>query len=549
MKLRIAIAGHVDHGKSTLLGRLMAEVGAVSENRLKALPTLEGIADYAQLLDALQDERSQGITIDSARAHFRIEAREFLFLDNPGHLDFVTSMVSGSSNADAAILVLDAVSGIQENTRFHAGVLKLLGISSVALVLTRLDLVRNPQNLLKEYSQEVGKFMDIAATIPTSAYTGEGILHPFSWHPGKTLKDWLLGLTSQKVVSQRPLRFSVQGVEKDEANQRTVLGMVEEGVLRKGQKILFFPSGRSTEVATIPSWPEKDLSEANAVQASAMTMSDEIYVRRGEVGVDPEGTLPEISSRLQATVFWMGPEPLSDRLALHFRSHTFMSRVIGLRILGEERPVLSRGIARVEISLQDIAVLEEDSDSFLSRFALEMEGVIWGGGRIEKVFKDPAMKTLNPQRRALRAQRFIPSSISVQDKARRFRQKCGVLVITGARDSGKKPLAMELERLLFERGHHPCFFSAGNFLYGLREAQSRELRLEGEHLESLLDFLEMLGMSGCLTLFTIVDLSPFQHQMLKRRLGEENVLLISTDENPGASQALEVLQEEGFIWS
>ncbi|MCB9211413.1 MAG: 50S ribosome-binding GTPase, partial [Ignavibacteriales bacterium] len=264
--MNIVIAGHVDHGKSTVIGRLLADTNSLPDGKLEFIRHQCEINarpfEYAFLLDALKDEQSQGITIDSARVFFKTVKRDYIIIDAPGHIEFLKNMVSGAARAEAALLVIDANEGVQENSRRHGYMLSMLGIKQIAVVVNKMDLVKYSkevfEGIVNEYSEFLKSIGVVAKTyIPVSGREGDGIAaltEPISWFNGNTVLEVLDDFEKEKPALEKPFRMPVQAVYKFTNmgdDRRIIAGTVETGSLNVGETVVFYPSGKKSKVKSI----------------------------------------------------------------------------------------------------------------------------------------------------------------------------------------------------------------------------------------------------------------------------------------------------------
>lgn len=313
--LKIVIVGHVDHGKSTLIGRLFHDTGMIPETRVAEIAATcdrQGRSfEYAYLMDALEEERDQNVTIDTAQTFFKTDKRPYVIIDAPGHKEFLKNMITGAASADAAILLLDGVEGVREQTRRHAYLLSLLGIRQVVVAVNKLDMADYDRQVFQRAENDIRAFLhtlDIvpSCVIPISAREGDNIAFPgerMTWYHGPTILQALDGFANVRVEDGLPFRFPVQDVYKWE-NDRIYAGRVETGQVRVGDQVTFLPSGRQTEVASIRLWPRDDLQQAQAGQSVGFTFVDELFVERGEV-LARSDDLPTAVGEIRASLFWL----------------------------------------------------------------------------------------------------------------------------------------------------------------------------------------------------------------------------------------------------
>lgn len=323
-QMNIVIVGHVDHGKSTLVGRILADTESIDPNKIKQVREIcerQGKRfEYAFLLDALEAERDQGITIDAARCFFRSERRDYIIIDAPGHIEFLKNMISGAARAEAAVLLIDADEGVQENSRRHGYMLSLLGIKQVVVAVNKMDLVDYDRSvfdgIVDEYTAFLGEIgIEPAAFIPISALAGDNITSPSNrmpWFDGPATLTAIDRFEKAPPPEDRPLRLPVQDVYKFNRQgdtRRIIAGRVTSGAFSVGDTVLFVPSNKRTRVASIEGFNLPEQHTAVAGQSTGLTTTEQIYVGRGEVMCHPDSA-PQISNRVRANVFWLGRRPL-----------------------------------------------------------------------------------------------------------------------------------------------------------------------------------------------------------------------------------------------
>ncbi|MHB9133358.1 MAG: sulfate adenylyltransferase subunit 1 [Armatimonadota bacterium] len=318
--MNIVIVGHVDHGKSTLVGRLFYDTDSLPEGRYDAVARVcEETGkqfELAFLLDALEEERDQGITIDTAQAQFHSSQRDYVLIDAPGHKEFLKNMVSGAASAEAALLLIDAAEGVQEQSRRHGYLLHLLGIRQVVVVINKLDLVDYAQDIYEEVKREYLGFLGRLgvhpqSVIPISARDGDNVVTRSAnmpWYDGPTIVEALDTFTARPPQEAQPLRFPVQDVYKFD-ERRIIAGRIESGTITVGDEILFSPSGRRGVVKSIERWnsPQSDLAIAG--ESVGITLTEQLFIERGEI-VSHVQNAPVVSPALLANIFWLGDRHL-----------------------------------------------------------------------------------------------------------------------------------------------------------------------------------------------------------------------------------------------
>ena len=320
-QLKIVIVGHVDHGKSTFVGRLFHDTGKLPEGKLEELQAAArrrgAPFEWANLMDGLQAERDQNITIDTAQIWFRTARRQYVIIDAPGHKEFIKNMVTGAASAEAALLVVDANEGIQEQSRRHGYLLHLLGIRQLAVLVNKMDLRNYSQerfddivSQFRPFLQSVG--LEPRAFVPMAAKSGDNIASSspnMPWWKGPTVLETLDDFQVGRPPANQPLRFPVQDVYRFD-ERRILAGRVESGTLRVGDRLVFSPTSKVSVVKSIERWNAPAAELAQAGESIGITLTDQIFVARGAVAAlesDPPYELAKFSAR----VFWLGRTPLA----------------------------------------------------------------------------------------------------------------------------------------------------------------------------------------------------------------------------------------------
>ena len=449
-RMGIVIVGHVDHGKSTIIGRLLADTGSLPEGKLEQIKDLCARTskpfEYAFLLDALKDERAQGITIDAARVFFRTPKRRYLILDAPGHVEFLKNMVTGAARAEAALLVLDAGEGIQENTRRHAYLLSMLGVRQIAVLVNKMDLVGGSQAAFDAFARELTTFLgsvglEPAAIIPVTGRDGDNLATrsaTMTWYAGPTVLETLDAFRSQGEAVDGPFRMPVQAVFKftnDGDDRRIVAGTVESGRLRVGDEVVFHPSGKRTRVKSLEGFNRIAPSDVEAGESAGFTLAQQIYVTRGEVATLAHEPQPVSATRLRASVFWLGQRPLevgrsytlklgTARVSVHLEH---IERVLDASTLDAETDrttVVRNEVADCVLRLRHPIAFDRAADlAATSRFVIVDNFSISGGGVVRDALPD-----VDARRGVHRAE----ESVALRP---------AVLWLTGERGTGKSSLA------------------------------------------------------------------------------------------------------------
>ena len=449
-RMGIVIVGHVDHGKSTIIGRLLADTGSLPEGKLEQVKDLCARTskpfEYAFLLDALKDERAQGITIDAARVFFRTPKRRYLILDAPGHVEFLKNMVTGAARAEAALLVLDAGEGIQENTRRHAYLLSMLGVRQIAVVVNKMDLVGCRQEAFDAFARDLGDFLETidmkpAAIIPVIGREGDNLATrsaEMSWYTGPTVLEALDAFRSQGEAVDGPFRMPVQAVFKftnDGDDRRIVAGTIDSGRVRVGDEVVFHPSGKRTRVKSLEAFNRVAPSVAGAGESAGFTLAQQIYVTRGELATLAHEPQPVTATRIRASIFWLGVRPLevgrnytlklgTARVSVHLEHIDRVLDASSLEAVTGRTAVLRNEVADCVLKLRQPIAFDRASElAATSRFVIVDNYSISGGGVVREA--------------------LAPSEVHaapVSDRAT-VALRAGVLWLSGERGAGKSALA------------------------------------------------------------------------------------------------------------
>jgi len=403
--VRIVVVGHVDHGKSTLIGRLLSETGSLPDGKLdelKAVSARRGMPfELSFLLDALQTERDQGITIDTSQIRFRTPSRDFVLIDAPGHAEFLRNMITGASQADAALLIVDAVEGVREQTLRHAYLLNLLGIRQVVVVVNKMDRVGYDGGRFREIDAKIvgqleGFGLTPAAVIPISARYGDGVVArttAIEWYRGPTVIESLDRFAPARPATASSLRLSVQAVYRFD-DRRIVAGRIQSGVVAVGDEIAVAPSDKRAVVRSIEAWPSKSVEphQAGAGQSVGITLDRELFIARGDLITHADNPAP-LGRRLTAQIFWLHDSPLTAGTSLTVRIGTAETRGVIMAITNAFDPgdlaaancaaIAQNHVGEVEIALVTPIVADVYANNpRTGRVVLDFDGRITGGGLV-----------------------------------------------------------------------------------------------------------------------------------------------------------------------
>lgn len=426
-RMDIVIVGHVDHGKSTVIGRLLADTGSLPEGKLESIREFcarnARPFEYAFLLDALKDEQAQGITIDTARTFFKSDKRDYVIIDAPGHIEFLKNMVTGAARAEAAVLVIDAKEGIQENSKRHGYLLSMLGIKQIVVAVNKMDLVGYSREAFENIRDEYVAFLArIGATprffVPLAAFPGENMVKPsekMPWYKGPDLLSAVDAFEKAPTRADQPFRMPVQDVYKFTArgdDRRITAGRVESGTLRVGDKVVFYPSLKSSTIKSIEAFNAPARDSVDAGVSTGVTLTSQLYVGRGEIMARADETPPQVADRLRANLFWMGRAPLrmgKDYLLklgsakVPARLERINYKIDASESGGEATTDLVERHDVADVVLQLRKPIAFDPTSLLEatgRFVIVDDYEIAGGGIVREGLADEARKAAEAERAA-----------------------------------------------------------------------------------------------------------------------------------------------------
>ena len=503
--MRIVIVGHVDHGKSTLVGRLFHDTGSLPDGKLdqiKAMCERRGMPfEWAFLMDAFQSERDQGITIDTAQIWFKTPRRDYTIIDAPGHREFIKNMITGASSAEAAVMLIDASQGVQQQSRTHAFLLGLLGIRQIVVVVNKMDLAGCAEAAFAAIKAEYVRYLgDIGIVpnfvIPAIARDGDNLVHRserMNWYQDATLISALDSFRSQGELASLALRFPIQDVYKFD-DRRILAGRIASGRLTVGDRLLFSPSNKVAHVKSIEAWNAAQPDEAGPGQSIGITTDEQIFVERGEIA--SHETHPPIETNVfRGRLFWLGKKPMvrGDAYRLRLQTRDVQVIVEAIDAIYDPDALTSRPADKVErneiadVVLRSYAMLAldaADQNPRTGRFVLGDGANIVAGGTI-------SMRDYPDQRKLVTAKSTnitaVAHRVTHPQRVARNGHKGGVLWFTGLSAAGKSTIAMAVEQELFRRGYQTYVLDGDNVRRGLNsnldfspEDRAENIRRVGE---------------------------------------------------------------------
>lgn len=525
--MRVVIVGHVDHGKSTLVGRMFHDTGQLPDGKLEAIQEMcrkRGMPfEWAFLMDSLKAERDQGVTIDTSQIWFRHDDRQYVIIDAPGHREFIRNMVTGASNADAALLMIDADQGVRRQSRHHGYLLQLLGVREVAVAVNKMDLVDYDPARFREIESEYRAYLEgIGVTprqiIPISAREGDNVAQRSSsmdWYDGPTVIETLAEFTPPQPATGQPLRMPLQDVYKFD-DRRILAGRVESGSLAVGDELIFSPSNRTTRIATIEGWnTDGDIRHAEAGQSIGITLEEQIFVERGEIASHFENA-PVETDVFHLRLFWLVDTPLEigTRYGLKLGPRQLdatierIERVIDVDALSDHAAgqVTRDEIADVVVRSSQLVALDPHDDlPHTGRAILFDRHRTLAGGVI-------SMGSYPDQREqvTVRASNLTEVDHDVDNarRAARNRHRPGVLWFTGLSGAGKSTLAMALERRLFDEGYQVYVLDGDNVRTGLNANLGFSPEDRAENIRRVGEVAALLADAGMIVISAFI--SPYR---------------------------------------
>jgi bifunctional enzyme CysN/CysC len=542
--LRFITCGSVDDGKSTLIGRLLHDTRQVFDDQLSAVAndsrrwgTTGDVPDLALLVDGLQAEREQGITIDVAYRYFQTPRRKFIVADCPGHEQYTRNMATGASTADAAVVLVDAEKGVRVQTRRHTHIVSLLGVQNVILAVNKMDRINYDK---ARFEAIAGEFVAYAhklgvanvEVIPVAALVGVNVVNRGAetpWYNGRTLLEALEGIEVARAEALKELRFPIQLVSRPDANFRGYAGTIASGEIAVGDEVLALPSRRTSKVREITT-ADGPLEKAGTHQAVTVVLENEIDLSRGDVLVHPEHR-PTLARTFDAHLIWMGEAPLLPGKRYEFKiGHRYVRGLIDSiqhRIdvndlsTREAEALDLNGLARVRVALEEPVAIDDyklsrATGSFIIIDLLHF-GTVGAGmviaptGQLAKTSSDVVWQ---------------PTRVTAAIRANQKSQKPCVVWFTGLSGAGKSTLANALEQALVQRGHHSYLLDGDNVRHGLNKDLDFSEAARAENIRRIGEVSALFVDAGLIVITAFI--SPFRadRNKIRDRIGDDNFIEI-----------------------
>lgn len=534
-QMKIVIVGHVDHGKSTLVGRLFHDTGSLPEGKFEQITAMckkRGMPfEWSFLMDALQAERDQGITIDTTQIWFKTPRRDYVIIDAPGHKEFLKNMVTGAASSEAALLIIDAKEGVKEQSKRHGYLLHLLGVQQVAVLVNKMDLVGYSEERFKEIEAEYRAYLKGLGVeprffVPVSAREGDCMIaHStnMAWYKGPTVVDALDRFTPTPAVHHLPLRLPVQDVYKFD-ERRIIVGRIESGSLKVGDSIVFSPTNTPATIASIEAFGAAEQPQvAYAGQSVGITLTDQIFVERGHVAHHTHDE-PKLGNQFRARLFWLGHEPLAKgkRYKVKLGTAELMAevkdieQVVNTDTLAHEQAeaVQRNAVAEVVFRIRGMAALDDfTANARMGRFVVVDGYDVAGGGIIDT----EGMPDLRVKHGKVKSTNIthVDQRVTAQSRALYNGHTGGILWLTGLSGSGKTTLAMELEQRLFAKGYQVYVLDGDNVRSGLNSDLGFAPQDRAENIRRVGEVAALFAQAGVIVITAFI--SPYAEDRRRAR--------------------------------
>ncbi|MDC3176384.1 adenylyl-sulfate kinase [Alphaproteobacteria bacterium] len=530
--LRVIIVGHVDHGKSTLIGKLLSDLNQIQEekiNDIKKICKTRGLKfEWAFLLDALKTERDQGITIDTTQIFFKSDIRNYVFIDAPGHKEFLKNMVTGATSAQLAILIIDGLEGIQEQTKRHVYLLSLLGIKNVIVVINKMDLINYDQNKFADLETQIKSYLKsinikIMAIIPVSAWNGDNIVRKKSlrWYVGNTLLEVLDQFKDKAVNHLKPLRFVVQDIYKID-EKRILVGRVESGKLKNKSEYVISPSNTKVSIKSFQIWPKSTKNEYVSGECIGLELNEKIFVEKGNV-ISEITKPPSLVNIFEARIFWFSNQRLHTNKKYKIKINTTdyditfskIKKIINIDDLTEKKndDVQKNNVADVLIESESILCLDNfELVNNTGKFSLIDQFEVVGGGVVKSANKSDLIDSNLNINENVKSEDFFVNEI---DRILKVGHRPGILWLTGLSSSGKSTIAKEVEKKLFLKGYNIFSLDGDNLRHGLNRDLNFMPESRVENIRRTAEVASLFVSAGFIVLISLI--SPYKRDRKKAR--------------------------------
>ena len=551
--LRFSTAGSVDDGKSTLIGRLLHDSKSVYDDQLDSLRgdssgDQEGEIDYALLTDGLKAEREQGITIDVAYRYFSTPKRKFIIADTPGHEQYTRNMATGASTADLALILVDASQGVLVQSRRHAFIASLLGIPHMLVAINKMDLVDYSQAV---YDRIKADFANFAAKlnirdinfIPVSALKGDNVVDRstnMDWYRGTTVLSYLEDLYITSDRNLLDLRLPIQYVLRPDSSFRGYCTRIASGMIRKGDEVVVLPSRKTSKIKSLVSF-DGDLEEAFAPMSITFTLEDEIDISRGDM-LAHKHNIPHTSRHFEAMLIWMDETPmdLGKTYTLKHTTNICKTKIDGLRYKVDVNTLRQQNTENLQLNEIGRVVFTCNRPLFFDPYSRNREtgsfilidsvsnATVGAGMIIERESVEPVFSELKSDQNINIASR-ITSKVTAAERAESLRQQPATIWFTGLHASGKKTVAYELEKMLFEVGATCVVLTGSNLRSGLSRELDFDISDRAEHLRRAAETAHLLNQHGIICICAFIAPDAAVRRQLSGIIGKQQYHEIFVD--------------------
>ncbi len=530
---KFVVVGHVDHGKSSFIGRLIFDLRLINKSQIQELERVSskrGLEfEPAFLLDALQSERDQGVTIDTTQIFFKTKKRNYIFIDSPGHKEFIKNMITGASSADLAFLIVDAHEGVKEQTKKHAYLLKLLGIKNVISVVNKMDKYKFSEKKFLEIRNELDIFLNKInikpiSTVPISAKYGDNIFiksKKTKWFKEKTCVELMDDFKIYEISNSHDFRFPVQDIYKIE-DKRVIVGRIESGNVSINDELLFLPSNEKVKIQSFEGWP-KAKKKYSMGECVALTLSEQIFIDKGNLACHPEKP-PKLMHTFECNLFWLNKRPLKKKQKFLLKINTGEYQITVEKIINVfDTKNLKKKKNQIKVNKNEICELILHSpqlipmDDFTSnqktgRFCLLNEDEIVAGGIINvKNFPNQIKNKTQIE------ENITPVNFSVKevDRISKLNHRPGIIWLTGLSGSGKTTIAREVEKKLFMKDFNVFVLDGDNLRLGLNKGLKFSPEDRTENIRRTGEVAKLFTQAGFIVIVSLI--SPYKSERKKVR--------------------------------
>jgi len=548
--LRFLTCGNVDDGKSTLIGRLLHDSKMIYEDHMEAITkdskkvgTTGDDVDLALLVDGLQAEREQGITIDVAYRYFSTAKRKFIIADTPGHEQYTRNMATGASTCDLAIILVDARYGVQTQTRRHSYIASLLGIKHIVVAINKMDLMNFDQTVFERikgdylaFAERIGLQPTSLFFVPMSALKGDNVVNRSErapWYDGQSLMEILESVEIAGDRNFNDLRFPVQYVNRPNLNFRGFAGTLASGIVRKGDEIAVLPSGKTSRIKSIVTF-DGELEQATPGEAITLTLEDEIDVSRGDMLVHADNR-PRIADSFDAMLVWMGEDPMLPgkkydiKRATSYVPGSIASIAHSVDVNTLERAAASsmqlNEIGKVRVSLDASIALDGYAQNRTTGAFIVIDRLTNGTVGAGMIIADPVAHGAGGNHGTL-------AHVSTEERATRFGQQPATVLFSGLSGAGKSTLAYAVERKLFDMGRAVYVLDGQNLRHDLNKGLPQDRAGRTENWRRAAHVAKQFNEAGLLTLAAFVAPDAEGREQAKALIGADRLITVYVQASP-----------------